>query len=42
LKGFDGRPSEKTHIRPLTRVMARRLEEEEEPKNFLLSWKITY
>ncbi|KOM47783.1 hypothetical protein LR48_Vigan07g148700 [Vigna angularis] len=39
LNYFDGRPS-KTYIGPLTRAMAKRVQEEEGSLNILLLWKL--
>jgi len=36
---IDGGPSGRTHIRPLTRAMTRRMEEEEGVQKTLLLWK---
>jgi len=39
---IDGGPFEKTHIRPLTRANARRMEEEEEVQKTLFLWRIIF
>ncbi|BAT74745.1 hypothetical protein VIGAN_UM144600, partial [Vigna angularis var. angularis] len=39
--GSDGKPS-RNHIGPLTRAMARKIQEEEGSSNILLLWKVTY
>ena len=42
LNTIDGGPSRKTHIGPLNRVMAKRMEEEEGVQKTLFLWRINF
>jgi len=41
-RACDGGPSGKPHIRPLTKAIDRRMEEEEGLKKTLLFWSVNY